>query len=591
MIGGRLRGPSEPLPDLESRVFTNTTVIPASRAPDGRFLMGAFDSHGQPLQESLLLRIRHGLERQKGFPGELTAERRRVDGTTIYAGVLDRHFGHFVLESLARLWFARQHPEIPVVWSQESWRRGPDVPGYRPWQAEVLGLLGISNRPIFVAEATTLEELVIPTPGYVMEEIFHPVHREFLGVLDHAPVYGVKTWFSHANLAPGVSGSRSASLLDRRLADAGWRIVHPQELSVAEQVEAIANSERLAGEQGSAFHSVVFLRNVERLTVDIISRDVDFPAEKRNHNYETIADAKGFKQRLHRADFERIVHRRSVATVHKIGQNTFRYLELLGEPSRPTGHMSTSPIGSPRTKPSPSRTPERLLRIGKTNASSSYLEIGVARGRTFLNVDFAVKHGVDPHFRFDVRQFEAPGTEFFEMTSDDFFVHFAERGRAYDLIFLDGLHSFEQTLRDLCSSLLHSHESTIWLVDDVIPSDVFSSMRDQQQAYKYRRMQRPHDAREDKSWHGDVFKLVYAVHDFFPNLSYRTIGRPGNPQMVVIRRPRRDFRPLLNDLERISRLTYFDLLEDRRQLNLASEDEVVRWLESSLAAPEAGETA
>ena len=588
MIGRRARLPDEPFRDLESRVFASATVIPATRAPDGRFLMGAFDSHGQPVPESLLSRIRHGVERQKGFPGELNGARRHVDGTAIYAGVLDRHFGHFVLESLARLWPARLHPELPIVWSVESWRRGPVVRGYRSWQAEILGLLGISNRPVFVAQATTFDELLIPTPGYVMEEFFHPTHRDFLGVLDHAPVDGRKTWLSRANLSPGVSQSRSASLLDRRLADAGWTIVHPQELSVTEQVEAIATSERLAGEQGSAFHTVMFLRDVERLNVDIIGRGVDLPADIRNHDYETIATAKGFTLRIHRANFERVIERRSKATVHKIGQNTFKYLELLGEPSPRQSRIRKSLIGSTMTKPPPSRLSGRLLRLGKTNSSTSYLEIGVARGRTFLNVDFAVKHAVDPHFRFDVRQFETPGTEFFEMTSDDFFVYFAEPNQRYDLIFLDGLHTFEQTLRDLCSSLLHSNESTIWLINDAIPVDVFSSIKSQPKAHKYRRLYGQSNDADGKAWHGDVFKLIYAVHDFFPNLSYRVVAT-GNPQMVVIRRQRKDFSPRLNDLEQISRLTYFDLLDDQPRLNLASEDEVVTWLESSLATEAAGE--
>ena len=160
------------------------------------------------------------------------------------------------------------------------------------------------------------------------------------------------------------------------------------------------------------------------------------------------------------------------------------------------------------------------------------------------------------------------------MTSDDFFTHFAEPNLKYDLIFLDGLHTFEQTIRDLCSSLSHSHDDTIWLIDDVFPSDVFPAVPAQDDALKYRRL---HGTR-GTAWHGDVFKLVFAVHESFPNLSYRTVVGDGNPQTILVRRQRPKFEPLFNNLELISRLTYFDLLERQSALNATSEQEALEWL-------------
>jgi hypothetical protein len=71
---------------------------------------------------------------------------------------------------------------------------------------------------------------------------------------------------------------------------------------------------------------------------------------------------------------------------------------------------------------------------------------------------------------------------------------------------------------------------------------------------------------------------VFTIHDFFPNLSYRTIVGRGNPQTVVIRRPRKEFRPKFGDLEKISRLTYYDFIEHRSMLNIARDEEMPAWL-------------
>jgi hypothetical protein len=228
-----------------------------------------------------------------------------------------------------------------------------------------------------------------------------------------------------------------------------------------------------------------------------------------------------------------------------------------------------------REQPAPSRTVPRLEALAQTNGAKTYLEIGVAQGNTFVNATFFdLRHGVDPKPRFDAPAYESASVQFFEMTSDDFFADHADLDQKYDIIFLDGLHTFEQTFRDFCCSQAHSHDGTIWLIDDVYPTDIFSACPDQRLAYRYRERH----GIPGKAWHGDVFKVVFALHDFFPNLSYRTIVGSGNPQAVVIRRQRPEFAPVFGDFEQISRMSYYDFAENQRPMNFASSDDVLTWL-------------
>ena len=195
-------------------------------------------------------------------------------------------------------------------------------------------------------------------------------------------------------------------------------------------------------------------------------------------------------------------------------------------------------------------------------------------GNTFLHADFfELRHGVDPWFRFDVAEHQSESVRCFAMTSDEFFMNHADRDQMYDIVFLDGRHTFEQTLRDFCCSQRHAHERTMWLIDDVYPNDIFSAHPDMRTAYRFRESH----GLPGKQWMGDVFKVVFAIHDFFPNLSYRTIADHGNPQTVVVRRPSQEFMPVFDDLERITRMTYYDLIEHRDDLNLAAEDDVMSW--------------
>ena len=85
--------------------------------------------------------------------------------------------------------------------------------------------------------------------------------------------------------------------VENRLADLGWTIVHPQELSIPEQMAQIASAERIAGEQGSALHGIVLLDRPKDLRVDFFVRDPSREDGLYNRNYDTIAAGKGIRRR------------------------------------------------------------------------------------------------------------------------------------------------------------------------------------------------------------------------------------------------------------------------------------------------------
>lgn len=209
--------------------------------------------------------------------------------------------------------------------------------------------------------------------------------------------------------------------------------------------------------------------------------------------------------------------------------------------------------------------PDRLNALAAAVSARSYLEIGVSRGSTFLRVDVARKVGVDPLFRFDAEAHAGPGVEFHRMTSDAYFARRETARERFDLIYLDGLHAFGQTFRDFCASLACAHESTVWVIDDTNPTGFAASRRSPRAARWLRRL----SGSRDTSWMGDVYKVVFALHDFFPQFAYATY--PGHGQTVVWRERREDFAPAWNSLARIGRLGYLGFLANRRLLNVRDE--------------------
>jgi len=212
----------------------------------------------------------------------------------------------------------------------------------------------------------------------------------------------------------------------------------------------------------------------------------------------------------------------------------------------------------------------RLNHLGTALGASSYLEVGVFAGSTFNAVKIPQRTGVDPRFQFDIEAAADDRTVLKMMTSDEFFAELSI-GETFDVIYLDGLHTLEQTYRDLCNSLIHSHQRTVILIDDTKPTDVYSALPDYERAIRHRKAA----GGDDLAWHGDTFKVVFVIHDFHLALNYRTIVGSGNAQTLVWRSADWWRAPRFDSLEAIARLTYFDVVDEEPVMRCCSEDDAI----------------
>jgi hypothetical protein len=164
-----------------------------------------------------------------------------------------------------------------------------------------------------------------------------------------------------------------------------------------------------------------------------------------------------------------------------------------------------------------------------------YLEIGVGTGATFHRVDAPTKVAVDPKFHFDPDEAEqgVTGVTYHQVTSDEYFGTIVGGDEMFDVIFIDGLHTFEQTLRDLINALEHLQPRGVIVIDDVRPPTYLASLPDREKFVEVRTYLKV----DDKRWMGDVYKLVYFIDTFFQQLTYRTI-RNNHGQAVVWRERR-----------------------------------------------------
>ena len=152
----------------------------------------------------------------------------------------------------------------------------------------------------------------------------------------------------------------------------------------------------------------------------------------------------------------------------------------------------------------------------------------------------------------------------------------------FDLIFLDGLHTAEQTFRDFCNSLAVAGSNTVWVLDDTYPSDVYSLLDSQKEAEKVRR-EAANSTAAERAWQGDVFKVPLLIHDYFPQFDFATTFAGGKGQTVIWRSNRRGFKSKFNYLSEISNLGYLDFIKHKNCLNMrGSFEDLERYIYSSI---------
>ena len=141
---------------------------------------------------------------------------------------------------------------------------------------------------------------------------------------------------------------------------------------------------------------------------------------------------------------------------------------------------------------------ELINKLIKKYDYKSYLEIGVNTpsqpGYNWVGVDIETKHGVDPNVDTTYR-----------MESDTFFSdHITQK---YDIVFVDGLHLFEQVYKDIVNSLSNLNDGGVIVVHDCNPTTEITQRR----------------LRASDAWHGDVWKSIVRLRLENPELDVCTV--------------------------------------------------------------------
>ena len=229
----------------------------------------------------------------------------------------------------------------------------------------------------------------------------------------------------------------------------------------------------------------------------------------------------------------------------------------------PTGLTSRiSALITPRRVPELSRQGILQRAIDRLNARR-YLEIGVDDGSLFRAIDVHERIGVDPIPAAEnvVSACRKRGTAYFELPSDEFFAKEAPRTLAngVDVVFVDGLHTFDQAYRDCIHALEYLSAGGLLLVHDCLPTSEAEAVA----ADNYAAASALNVPGWSGDWTGDVWKTIVRLRAEHHDLE--TVVFDCEHGMAAVRRaPNTSGLTLSNQAVRA--LTYADLCASPQSL-------------------------
>ena len=192
--------------------------------------------------------------------------------------------------------------------------------------------------------------------------------------------------------------------------------------------------------------------------------------------------------------------------------------------------------------------------------AKTYLEIGIFNGACFVPIESETKIGVDicPPVK-GVADILNDQIKYFQMTSDEFFKTqnglFAEN--KIDVAFIDGFHSYKQSLKDVENCLKYLSEDGVIIMHDCNPPT-------QKAGTPFQSYEEKDGTHFVGDWMGDVWKTIVYLRSVRGNLNVMVLGVETGLGIIT----RGKGENMLNVTpEDIELMTYADL-EAKRELLL-----------------------
>lgn len=260
LVWSCVHAPAEapPVPDVgwSTQITTvkNAIVVPGT---EQRFVQsaGVLTAEGLPVHSGALWRNGRALTTPPATPkGSLPLRK----GTWLWGGVLWMHFGHFLVESMSRLWaLAHLEEEIDgILFIPKRPRNGSEVIGF---QRDLVALMGTDAPVACAGTPEQVERLIVPGQGIGLGQMISGTKRFRAAIHDRfakdiVPKGAERLYISRSALPEGRGNLIGEPAVEEYLRHAGYTVYHPEQHDVRHQIATYRAARQVIAAEGSALH-------------------------------------------------------------------------------------------------------------------------------------------------------------------------------------------------------------------------------------------------------------------------------------------------------------------------------------------------
>lgn len=261
---------------------TNATIVVDTET----IAYGVFDSTGKFVKQSLQYRGRN----HQFIPKYVSQNVPYIDSDAVLVGNIYPHFGHFLVEQMNRLFGAIDKPHgIKYVFIDN---RGI---GAQNFVFDFMIAFGIKKQDVIILNhSARFKKLYIPSQtlnikNATIDEVMPLGYQKMADNIRNAPSYD-RVYMSRDKLPESIRTLGEAKI-QKIFEKNGYKIIYPEQLTIAEQIAAVRDAKYLAGCAGTALHLALFMKPGG--TVIILKRNLERDKfVQTQHMFDTVCGLK-----------------------------------------------------------------------------------------------------------------------------------------------------------------------------------------------------------------------------------------------------------------------------------------------------------
>ena len=279
--------------DLIVWIGENATILPLKQFPEDNLCFGragVVDSAGGYIALS-------SIPDRVEFSYPVDHPERREE-RVVYCGYLAKQWGHFLIESVARLWYALENSASydRLIFVTEDGAPCHIGGNYKAF----LELLGLYDKVEILNKPVTFKEVLVPQVAYQRRRFYTDRFNSiFDRIISNVPVPegwsgADKVFLSRSHLKNIRKSEYGHDLLDHYFERNGYRVVYPETMSLSELILLLTHCSECASVSGTLPHNMLFAPNGCKLTIlerNVLNNEIQLDINIMKALHVTCVDA------------------------------------------------------------------------------------------------------------------------------------------------------------------------------------------------------------------------------------------------------------------------------------------------------------